>query len=82
LTIESNFPHYLTVNNSAERKPEGRVAWDKSKELSDREIFQSNNPEVNLPGNLELQILVEDFTPLVEGCDECLKEGVSVGNMT
>jgi hypothetical protein len=25
--MESNFSHYLTVHNSAERKPGGRVAW-------------------------------------------------------
>lgn len=45
-------------------------------------MFESNNPEVNLPSNLEVQILVEDFSPLGEGCDNCLKEGVDVDIMT
>jgi hypothetical protein len=46
----------------------------KKKELNDREIFERNNPEVNLLSNLDIVVSVEAFPPLSVSCDGPVKD--------
>ena len=46
----------------------------KNKELGDREAFENNNPEANLPSNLDIAVSVEDFPPLNDVCAGPIKE--------
>jgi predicted SPOUT superfamily RNA methylase MTH1 len=49
----------------------------KQKELSARAMFVEKNPEVNLPNNLDIEILAEDFPPL-NNSPGSLKDPVSL----
>lgn len=49
----------------------------KEKELRDRNTFEKNNPEVNLPGNLDVDVMVEDFPPLTKPLVSPLKDFAS-----
>lgn len=40
----------------------------KDKELQDRSCFEEQNPEVNLPSNLDVIVAVEEFPPLTSNC--------------
>jgi hypothetical protein len=51
----------------------------KEKELMDRVIFEDNNPDVSLPSDLHVDMLAEDFPPLINRSEPPLKgakEGV------
>jgi hypothetical protein len=50
----------------------------KNKELHDRVSFENNNPEVNLRGNLDVEISVGDFPPLKGVCDDPVKDGAAL----
>jgi hypothetical protein len=50
----------------------------KNKELHDRVSFENNNPGVNLPGNLDVEISIGDFPPLKVVCDDPVKDGAAL----
>lgn len=46
----------------------------KQKELENLRIFQENNPKVNLPANLAIEVVTEDFPPLANSINSPMKE--------
>jgi hypothetical protein len=46
----------------------------KQKELENLRIFKENNPEVNLPANLVIEVVAEDFPPLAKSVSSPMKE--------
>lgn len=54
----------------------------KRKEIMSRTDFEDRNPEVNLPADLDVNLVTEDFPPLVNRTDAPLKECFELGEQS
>lgn len=51
-----------------------KISLLKLKEIGDRSGFENRNPEVNLPSNLDVDLVIDNFPPLSAGMPSPLKE--------